>query len=454
MRAMTFVVLAISSSLALAAEPWPMDAITRNDGKQFRGLLASESTTQLQFVEVVRPPGEPMYLVVHYYWPRAIQEITRINDQQRTNLRSKIESLWKIKSRRRIELGRMEDLVLTHNAKTDLWIGESLWFIMESNTDEELTRRCMVRVEQMFRAFETLFPPATPPTRKLTIELVGSRADYRRELDRRGLDLQNAAVYLPREQRVIAGADLRAYSKRLAEVRQQSRDLLRRQQVMNRGLSEKLTDLAAELKNAGFSTDEIQREVATRRALWKREYESLHARIAQVQRRNEALFNDVAEAMFARLFHEAFHAWIDLTMFPGDANPPRWLHEGLAQIFEGGQLEVGTLRLDAPDKARLQRMLNAFKHDAALPIREIVSADASEFLDSHSGDHLSNRLYLHSWALAWRLFFENEPIDHARLKIYVASKNKKPVERFELLVGESTSKFEANWKRDWLRMGR
>ena len=39
---------------------------------------------------------------------------------------------------------------------------------------------------------------------------------------------------------------------------------------------------------------------------------------------------------------------------PATHDVPRWLNEGLAQVFEGGQLESGSLRIDAPDRVKLE----------------------------------------------------------------------------------------------------
>lgn len=445
--------LLAAASFAVADDEWPMEVLTRVDGGKFHGLLTEEREDELQFVEVVRPPGEPMYLVVHYYKPAAVKSIDRLAEAQREQLLQRIAPLWRVKSHRRIEMGRMEDVELTLDSDTGRYVSKTPWFVLTSTADEDLTRRCVVRVEQMFRAFETLFPEAGKPTARLTIELIGSRTDYRNELSRRGLELKNAAIYLPREQRIIAGADLRAYAKRLAIIQQENRELLTRYEAINQRLSQDLAALAAELKKAGFTNEEIQLEIATRRAVWKREFEALQNRIGRIQRRNDALFNEVTAAMFRRLFHESFHAWFDLALFPGERfDPPRWLHEGLAQVFERGQLEAGALRLDAPDEARMNRMREVFSHNAAMPIERIVSARGGEFLASHGDDFIANRLYLHSWALAWRLFFEGEGVPTERLKQYVlATKTASPLERFETLIGKDADKFQRQWRSDWLR---
>lgn len=451
-RAPFIFAILLTSCFATAAtradDGWPLETLTRNDGKVFRGLLADATKEPWQFVEVVRPPGEPMYLVVHYYPASAVKSIERLSVPQQQQLRDRIDPLWKLKSRRRIEMGRMEDVALIRDGER--FISNTPWFTLISSTDEEHTRRCVVRVEQMFRAFETFFPQRTENPKKVTIEIFGSRNDYRSELARRELDLKHAAIYLPREVRILAGADLRAYARRLTAIRNENRELLSRYESLNRALPSRLNELAERLAKTGHSREEVRSEIAVRRAAWREEYESMQSQIAVTQRRNEALFAEVTDAMFARLFHEAFHAWLENAVFTGDQfDSPRWLHEGLAQIFEGGQLEGGVLRLDAPDPARAKQLRKAIATGQALSLRRIIEATPSQFLANHRGDMMSNQLYLHSWGLAWRLFFADEPIDSTELEKYAAAQEAEPITRFESLVGESLERYQERWLTDW-----
>src|SRR5690606_27119697 len=88
-----------------AAEEWSMDEIVLEQGRTLRGMIESESLTQIDFVEVHRPPGKPMYLVVH---PIKIDDktfITRLSDAERALLAKKIEAF---RSRARIEASRRE----------------------------------------------------------------------------------------------------------------------------------------------------------------------------------------------------------------------------------------------------------------------------------------------------------------------------------------------------------
>ena len=79
--------------------------------------------------------------------------------------------------------------------------------------------------------------------------------------------------------------------------------------------------------------------------------ENLRGRkILALDRKNSAKFTEVSGQMFTRLAHEAFHAYRTYVYPRQEYDVPRWLNEGLAQVFEAGlPLEADTLRIDTPD---------------------------------------------------------------------------------------------------------
>ena len=151
--------------------------------------------------------------------------------------------------------------------------------------------------------------------------------------------------------------------------------------------------------------------------------------------------------MFARLNHEAFHAYLDMFVYPHDQHHvPRWLNEGLAQVFETGQLDGDSLRIDAPDRDRLARL----QQDLAtqpLPLAQLLTAQEREFLGPH-GDGSSQRHYLYAWGLAYHLAFQENLLGTARLDQYVtpAAQKLSPVARFEGLVNQPLPSFEQRWR--------
>jgi hypothetical protein len=167
----------------------------------------------------------------------------------------------------------------------------------------------------------------------------------------------------------------------------------------------------------------------------------------QRQRTNEQKFAAVTGQMFARLNHEAFHAYLDTFVYPHDQHHvPRWLNEGLAQVFETGQLDGDSLRIDAPDRDRLARL----KADLAaqpLPLAQLLTAEEREFLGPH-GNRSSARHYLYAWGLAYYLAFDERLLGTSRLDDYVAADaaELEPLARFEKLVGQPSGTFERQWR--------
>ena len=148
------------------------------------------------------------------------------------------------------------------------------WFALTSTADDEQTRRCLVRIEQLFRAYRTLLPPRVERPRRLRVELFGSLDQYRDRLRERDFDLENAAFYSPREATILAASDLNLFAERLAQVRRQHEEVRQDLARIDDGHGAKLATLADELKAAGFTEDEVTAELRQRKASWKKELEA------------------------------------------------------------------------------------------------------------------------------------------------------------------------------------
>ena len=174
---------------------------------------------------------------------------------------------------------------------------------------------------------------------------------------------------------------------------------------------------------------------------------------------NTAQFGQVTKEMLARLNHEAFHAYLENFVYPHDqTDVPRWLNEGLAQMFEEGQLELGTLRLDAPSRKRLSALQAELRTETvSVPksLVEVLTADARAFLASHStGAEVSQQHYLYAWGLAHYLAVRQPILETALLDRYVNSQHGEhdPIARFEQLVGMPLAEFAPHWRKEMLSM--
>jgi hypothetical protein len=158
--------------------------------------------------------------------------------------------------------------------------------------------------------------------------------------------------------------------------------------------------------------------------------------------------------MFARLYHEAFHAYLENFVYPQNRfDVPRWLNEGLAQVFEDGLLELGTLRLDAPNRTRLDSLQADLRSGSPLSLAELLTADGRSFLVSHADNAAtSQRHYLYSWGLAHYLAVREPILERSRLDRFVDGGNMQsdPISRFEQLIGMPLSQFESQWREEVL----
>lgn len=165
------------------------------------------------------------------------------------------------------------------------------------------------------------------------------------------------------------------------------------------------------------------------------------------------------------LYHEAFHAYSANFVYPtmqGDLSPhssmragelPRWLNEGLAQIFEGAIVEAGELRVDYPDRDRLDQALSALLRNELLPVRELLHLDHKHFFVRHSDEKASShRAYLTSWVVASYLMFDRRLIGTTDLDLFVKScmQADQIDAAFQKLVHQPLAEFEKGMQA-WLR---
>jgi len=282
----------------------------------------------------------------------------------------------------------------------------------------------------------------------LAVMLYGSLDDYRGRLRRLDLALDNAAFYSARERTIFAGSDLNLFAERLAQVRREHEQVRQTYVKLDSQHAEAMVSLNADLRAAGFSEGDAAAEIRQRRATWKSQMDESLAANAERQRTNERKFAEVTGQMFTRLAHEAFHAYLGTFVFPPDQRQvPRWLNEGLAQVFECGQLDGDSLRLDAPDKLRLAR-LRADLAKEPLPLAQLLTAEEREFLGPHAAT-ASQRHYLYAWGLANHLTFRESLLASPRLDEYVAASEQPadPIAQFEKLVGQPLAEFEKHWRK-------
>lgn len=431
---------------ARSASDWPLETLKLKDGRTLKGLLQAKNDDLVEFIEIVRPQGKPMFAVLHPLPHKQIESLKVLSAAEHAKLVSRFEQF---RHRAMIEAGRMQDLTILEESREGhlVRIYHGPWFTLVSTADEETTRRCIVRIEQTFRAYRLLLPPRVSERRDLQVLLWGTMDEYRGYLGSQRLEIANPAYYSITKNQIVAGSELTPYAAELAKARAQNERSRAEYVSLGDELPKRLQLLTEEMKRKGFSREEIKEEMQSRRAAWAAELQELDKRIGEISRRNDARFAEVTAEMFRRLNHEAFHAYVENYVFPQEEGGlPRWLNEGLAMIFESGQLEADTLRVDAPDKQLLQRLQTDLAGVAPLSLEELLATDARSFVKAHQAD-ASDRNYLYAWGLAYYLTFEHDLLDSERLREYVAtSQATDPLVRLEKFVDRPLPKFEAQWR--------
>jgi len=397
----------------------------------------------VEFAEVVRPRGKPMFVVIRQIPTDDIEQWKKLPPVERTQ---SLKQLARFRNRVRIEQGNMEGVELAHSEFEGIECRrfDNAWFTLWSAADDETTRRCVVRIDQMFRAYRQLFS-AREDKRPLRILLLGSLEQYGDFLRRHGLNVQNPAFYSQRQNLIVAASEVGGFGLRLAEIRKRHERRIAKLEDMDKAFLEQFNQLRFQLKSAGYSPAEITREKNARLRSWKDERERKLKQINAADRRNDAKFQQLTHRMFKRLYHEAFHAYLENHVYPKrQFSLPRWFNEGLAQVFESGRLEAGLLRLDAPDATLLNRLKQDLQHRPKLSVEDLVATRPGDFVDGHETPH-SDRYYLHAWAIAYYLTFIS-PKTAEQMDAFARSSKGSELDRLEEFAGAKAGKLDAQWR--------
>lgn len=431
---------------------WKFDELELIDGTLHRGMVLSERPTEIEFAEILRPPGKPMFAVIRPVTPDQVAKKVLLDGEERAQLRTRFQQF---RNRARIEAGRMENVSLRKTKRNDgdFWIYEGPWFLLESTANETMVRRCVVRAEQIFRAYRQLLPPGSEHRTGLRLLIFGSTDEYQRHLRQSSLAIAGPAWFSKTQNLVVAGGELNAFSRRLRQTQTQNEEVRRQYKALKSSFPERLASLIQQMKQCGYSSAQIEQEVKLRSAAWQREYDEALSRLDLAAVQNEAAFAKATGQMFAQLYHEAFHAYVENYVCPqGEAAMPHWLNEGLAQIFEAGQVEADSLRIDAPDRTRLAQLQADLRSARPLTIQEVVLADEQEFLNPASS-RSAQRYYLYAWGLAYYLAFEKNRLRPEVLDAFLSNvEDFGPAARFTRLVETPIAKFERLWREAILTM--
>jgi hypothetical protein len=427
--------LAVLSPLSsvLAQEPaWSYDVIHLKSGTCFRGLIVEESPALVRFQNIRRQPGRPTVVFSTAFRPDEIKQIERLAPADRELLQARLADLDPTGQGERRRMERLELQKAPWNGKADAALRYvSDHFALTSNAAPEIVRRAAVRLEQLDVAFTRFLPPRHPGGAVTEIILVRSLDQYRSLLRGEGKPFLNPAYFDPAANRLVCASDLERLGDDLERLRQQHQEYLA-----------EVDKLEADL--AGLPKSKVPPR-------YRQIIRDTRLQIARAERTNDQAFNKATEQLFATLYHEAFHAYLlNFVYPPAQGELPRWLNEGLAQLFETAIVEAGELRIGHADKERLERVREALRKGELMPLPDLLRSGSRPFLLLHGSDRqASDRAYLTAWALAHYLTFERRLLGGPAMDRYVRQLHEgaEPREAFATLVGQPNEAFERDFHR-------
>jgi hypothetical protein len=422
---------------------WSFDEITLKNGAKFQGLILKQTPEGIEFRSVYRNPGRPTVTLTSFFAKNEIADTKPLTKDEREALKEKLAELDPSGEGERKRMESLELVAADWPGKTGgARLYDSDHFALVCTGTEELTRRAAVRFEQIYTAFARFLPPTTKSGRQTKVMLATDPEEYKALLG--PLDeakLLNPAVYDVTNNRILCGTEL----KRLGDDLQSAR-VHHAQQLAG------LERYELSVKKL-YKGDELARHQKTIAVERKKIF------LADVS--NGVKFDEATGRLFALLYHEAFHAYVTTFVYPplkaddvkagkGTGELPRWLNEGLAQLFETAVVEAGELRADHPDKKRLQLAKDWLKGKGGplVPLGDLLVTGRDAFLASHADQKAaSDRAYLTSWALAHYLTFDRRLIGTDALRKYLIEVNSggDPKQAFATLVGKELAAFEKDW---------
>ncbi len=446
----TLILVALSPMQA----SWPLEELTLTNGAKLPGLVLAETAEGIRFRVVRRPIGRPTITLTCFFPTAEVKAVRHLSEAERKTLQEKLAELDATTTGER---KRAEDLTLKPNALSklsDAMCYESERFKLIATTKDEITRRAAVRLEQIFIAYERYLPPRTQSPQPTTIYLLKNQEDYltasQQVLKTRGTlpNFPPLAFFDPGSNAVVCGSELRQLGADLAAARHHHLEQLA-----------EVTQYEKRIADLYRTAPRTERERHLALAAEERK------KVLIADRRNDGKFDEATAQFFGRLYHEAFHAYVgnyvhrELSLAgvkagEGTGPLPRWLNEGLAQIFETPILDGYELRVGHADQKRLDAVQAGLKTlqggVALMPLNDLLVGGFVEVHRPRATD--ATMAYHTSWAVAMHLTFERRLVGTQALDTYLIAINSgtSPRLAFETLVGKDIAAYEAEL-RDYLR---
>lgn len=431
----------VVTSLVVSAPPganeWPFDRLQLRNGVSHEGVILEESPGIVRFQIVRRFPGRPTVWFTCIFRINEIEKVTKVTEEERTALKNKLLELDPTAEARRLE--RMDFKPCDWGNKKGGGIRyDSDYFVLVSDASEEIVRRAAYRLENVYAAYVGFLQPKFKGGNPTLIRIYRSFEGYQSSLPA-GFNLKNPAYFDIAANRVSCGTDLHRLGEDLQRFRGEANQLL-----------EEVAKQEAEVRRLYGKKPELNRHLqpilATR------------SQIRKAASVNEAAFDQATEILFRQLYHEAFHAYVLNFVYPSNLKDspgelPRWLNEGMAQVFETAIFEAGELRIGHADKVRLEKSKERLAKAEYLSLKELLTGTSKSFVIQPDSKVLrEDQAYLTAWGIASYLMLERRLIDTNKTMAYLKAHHSgaDPVDAFEKWVGQSLPEFEKGF-HDWLK---
>jgi hypothetical protein len=403
-------------------------------------MFLEENDTEVRFLVVGQAPGKATVRVRLAFHITDVAKIEKLSDEDRETLKKKLDAIDSA-----TEAEKLEKL----NLKPADWLGkknaalryDSAYFTLISDAPEEVVRRAAYRLENVYAAYANYLPARFAAGSPTVIHVHQSLTSYHKTVPG-GEAIKNPAFYVPSANRIVCGTDLKRLGDDLARFRREAKqalDELDKEEALVRRLYGKKPDLPRHLKP-------IQDQ---------------RSHIAVVAKDNEKAFESVTRQLFQTLYHEAFHAYVGSFVYPPNGKGrkdspgelPRWLNEGMAQVFETAVFEAGELRIGHAERTRLEKAQDALRLRVYPPLKGILTAGRDAFVVTHAGKRPeADRAYVATWALASYLMFDRRVLGSAGLDEFVKTINAggDAMAAFEKFTGQPPAEFEKAF-HGWLR---
>jgi hypothetical protein len=443
-----------------AADEWKFDVVVLKPGappdgpRVLKGMFVAyrEDAAEIEIRVIHREEGQPTRLEPSTYKVKRsdAESIQPLDDEERAALEERVKALTRTPQElnKRFEKLKPEtidiDFGKAGKKKGFRYKADGEHFVLESNVTEDLFVRSAKRLALLYNAFAHTLPARHPSGKPTTIVLAATQADYQALLRERGLNIFNPAFFDPVRNQVVCGTDLERLGAQLDKARKENDKVAQE-------LKKRRSDLQALYK--GKIPPEVLRPVT-----------DSEKQLAAARAANDKLFDEATRVLFGRLSHESFHAYLAAFVYTGQREEmPRWLNEGLAQLYETALIEGDEVRFARPDPDRLKRARAALAAGELVPLKDLLRSGPKQFVVAHASDkETSDRYYLTAWALALYLetdATEGKGLAAKKLDEYCRATRARedPLEAFAALVGRKSDdlpEFEGRFREHIQKAGR